>query len=204
MKIGIIGAGEVATIIAAYAADAGHAVALSSQSGPSSDKLQKTIKELGPSATAVTVEEAAARHVVILAVPWSQVEAALSGLPEWGGRILIDATNPFLKTGSKPQMADLGEQGASEVVAALAPGARVVKAFNNTMMKNFAMGPGYSQARRVLFVSGDDATAKDKVTSLIGSFGFTSVDLGDLKTGGRMQEAGRGPLAGHDFLVLES
>jgi len=46
--------------------------------------------------------------------------------------VLIDATNPFVETSPTLVLADLGGKGASEVVAALAPGARIVKAFNRS------------------------------------------------------------------------
>jgi 8-hydroxy-5-deazaflavin:NADPH oxidoreductase len=55
--------------------------------------------------------------------------------------------------------------------------------------------------RRVLFVFGDGAAAKTTVTNLIESFGFATIDLGDLKVGGRMQGAKTAPLAGPDFLL---
>jgi predicted dinucleotide-binding enzyme len=52
------------------------------------------------------------------------------------------------------------------------------------------------------FISGDEADAKEKVRTLIASFGFAVIDLGDLQTGGQMQQAGH-PLGGPDFLIAE-
>ena len=51
----------------------------------------------------------------------------MKGLPAWNGRVLIDATNPFVETSPKLVLANLGGKGASEIVAALAPGARIVR-----------------------------------------------------------------------------
>jgi len=149
---------------------------------------------------AATVQEAAALDYVLLAVPWAAVEAALGGLPAWNGRVLIDATNPFVETSPKLVLADLGGVGASEIVARLAPGARVVKAFNSIVTARFNEGPIKGDGRRVIFVSGDDAEAKAAVKGLIESFGFAVIDLGGLVSGGRMQQAG-GPLAGLDLFV---
>jgi 8-hydroxy-5-deazaflavin:NADPH oxidoreductase len=146
------------------------------------------------------VAEAASAELVLLAVPWLQVEAALTGLPSWNGRILVDATNPFVATAPKLVLAELGDTGASEIVARLAPGARLVKAFNSIRMVHYDVGPRVGAARRVLFVSGDDPEAKSQVAGLIESFGFAAIDLGDLVAGGRLQQAG-GPLAGHDLLL---
>jgi predicted dinucleotide-binding enzyme len=96
-------------------------------------------------------------------------------------------------------LADLGGRGASEVVAALAPGARVVKAFNSIVTARFNEGPIKNGGRRVIFVSGDHSEPNDFVISVIESFGFAAIYLGGLATGGRLQQAG-GPLAGHDIV----
>jgi hypothetical protein len=133
-------------------------------------------------------------------VPWKNVETALRGLPEWNGRVLIDATNPFAETSPKLVLADLGGIGASEIVAGFAPGARIVKAFNSIRMARFNKGPVKGQGKRIIFISGDDETSKRVVKDLIESFGFAVIDLGGLVTGGRMQQAG-GPLAGLDLLI---
>lgn len=120
------------------------------------------MRDLGAGATAVPVARAAAAELVLLAVPWLAVPDALTGLPAWGGRILVDATNPFVAF-DPLQLADLGGSSASEIVAGYAPGARVVRAFNSITMADFDKGPVEETtrgvARRVLFVSGDDPAA---------------------------------------------
>jgi predicted dinucleotide-binding enzyme len=128
MKFGTIGAGAVALGFAREALRAGHQVVLSNRHGP--DSLANLVSELGNGASAAMIAEAASLEYVLFAVPWPNVEDALRGLPPWNGRVLIDATNPFSAYNPKLVLADLGDKGASEVVAALAPGARVVKAFN--------------------------------------------------------------------------
>jgi 8-hydroxy-5-deazaflavin:NADPH oxidoreductase len=65
--------------------------------------------------------EAAAAGVVAIAVPWSRVPAAVTGL-QWDGQAVIDTTNAF--------NADLGGRTSSEIVADLVPGGRLVKAAN--------------------------------------------------------------------------
>jgi predicted dinucleotide-binding enzyme len=122
MKFGTIGAGTVALAFAREALATGHEVVLSSRRGP--DYLVGKVAKLGRGASAATVEEAASLDYVLLAVPWRNVEAALQRLPAWNGRVLIDATNPFIETSPQLVLADLGGKGASEVVAALGPGLR--------------------------------------------------------------------------------
>jgi predicted dinucleotide-binding enzyme len=172
-------------------------VVLSSRRGP--DALGDKVAELGRGASAASVEEAASLDYVLLAVPWRNVESALKSLPAWNGRVLIDATNPFVETSPKLVLADLGGKGASEVVAALAPGARIVKAFNSIVTARFNEGPVKNGGRRVIFVSGDHPEPTVFIKQLIESFGFTAIDLGGLATGGRLQQAG-GPLAGRDLV----
>jgi len=201
MKFGTIGAGAVALAFAREALATGHEVALSGRRGPES--LVGKVAELGHGASAATVGEAASLDYVLLAVPWPNVEDALRGLPAWNGRVLIDATNPFIAYAPKLVLADLGGKGASEVVAGLAPGARVVKAFNSIVTARFNEGPIKNDGRRVIFVSGDHSEPTEFVKSVIEGFGFVPVYLGDLTTGGRLQQAG-GPLAGRDLVDFGS
>ena len=198
MKIGFIGAGAVAQSIARSAIQAGHEVVLSARRGPQA--LGDIVAGLGPNASADTVQEVARLELVMLAVPWLQVPSALDGLPNWAGRILVDTTNPFTQLEPELVLADLGGTGASEIVAAHAPEARVVKAFNAIRMEHYDKGPKFHDGKRVIFVSGDDKDAKAVVIGLVNDFGYAPVDLGGLVSGGRMQQAG-GPIAGRDWVV---
>jgi len=197
MQIGILGAGHVGLAVGRRLIGAGHRVKLSSARGPQA--LTPVARGIG--AEAASVSEAAAADLVLLAVPWPAVADTLDPLPDWQGRILIDATNPFV-TIDPLELADLEGQSASVIVAEHAPGARVVKAFNTITMANFEKGPRQGGARRVLFVSGDDVASKRTVQELITELGYATIDLGGLDEGGRMQQPG-GPLAGLDLLVNE-
>jgi predicted dinucleotide-binding enzyme len=197
MQIGILGAGHVGLAVGRRVIGAGHRVKLSSARG--AQALTPVARGIG--AEAASVSEAAAADLVLLAVPWPAVADTLDPLPDWQGRILIDATNPFV-TIDPLELADLEGQSASVIVAEHAPGARVVKAFNTITMANFEKGPRQGGARRVLFVSGDDVAAKQTVQQLITELGYAAIDLGGLDEGGRMQQPG-GPLAGLDLLVNE-
>ena len=197
MQIGILGAGHVGLAVGRRVIGAGHRVKLSSARGPQA--LTSVAQGIGAEAASVT--EAAVADLVLLAVPWPAVADTLDPLPDWQGRILIDATNPFV-TINPLELADLEGRSASVIVAEHAPAARVVKAFNTITMANFEKGPRQGGARRVLFVSGDDVAAKQTVQQLITELGYAAIDLGGLDEGGRMQQPG-GPLAGLDLLVNE-
>jgi predicted dinucleotide-binding enzyme len=195
MQIGILGAGQVGLAVGRRLIGAGHHVKLSSARGQGA--LTPVAQGIGAEAASMT--EAAAQELVVLALPWPAVPDVLDPLPDWQGRILVDATNPFV-TFNPLQLADLQGRSASVIVAEHAPGARVVKAFNSITMANFEKGPRQGEARRVLFVSGDDVASKQTVQHLITDLGYAPIDLGGLNDGGRMQQPG-GPLAGPDLLV---
>jgi 8-hydroxy-5-deazaflavin:NADPH oxidoreductase len=197
MEIGTIGAGAFAKAFAKQALKAGHKVKLSNRRGP--DSLREIVNQLGPGAMAATKEEAAACEMVLLGVPWDNVPETLASLPKWKNQILIDGTNPFHGQAGDFTPADVGNLSTSQLVAALAPGARVVKALNNMIAPNLEAGPVVNGASRVVFISADDHDAKKRVATLLEGFGYSVVDLGNLRDGGLIQQAG-GPLAGRDFL----
>jgi len=197
MKIGIIGAGGIGQAFAGHMARAGFEVILSNSHGPQT--LAATARKLGGATRAGTREEAAQADVVLLAVPWQQWETALSDLPPWDGRILIDATNAIVFPEFRP--ADLNGTTSSEVVASLAPGARVVKAMNTLAREVLASDPHEAGGQRVLFLSGDDHGAKKEVSGLLTKAGFTAIDLGGLREGGTLQQFG-GRLAALNLIKL--
>ena len=190
MKIGIIGVGAIGSAFAGHLARAGHDLLLSNSRG--ADALADLIRSLGPRARAASRQDAAQADLVILAVPWAQVPAALAGLPAWNGRILVDATNPVVQPGFR--LAELGGRASTEVVASLAPGARVVKAGNTLLAAILASDPRQAGGNRVLFMCGDDAESKAVVNKLFGDVGFATVDLGTLASGARLQQFPGGPL----------
>ena len=190
--IGIIGAGNIGQALARTALRAGRKVVISNSRGPES--LEPLVATLGAGVSAGTVGEAAASEIVAIAVPWTSVAAAVTGL-RWDGQPVIDATNAF--------NADLGGRTSSEIVADLVPGANLVKAANTLRAEVLGADPHDAGGRRVIFLSGDDALAKAAVVELFDAAGFFTIDLGDLVTGGRMQQLG-GPLASHDLVRLPS
>jgi predicted dinucleotide-binding enzyme len=191
MKIGFIGAGTVAQTIAKHVLPFGHKVVLSNTRGPES--LSALVQQLGVGASAGTPQEAAAQEMVVLAVEWWNVQKALSVIPDWSGRILVDATNR-LASANPFRLGDISGRTSSEIVADLAPGAKVVKAFNSVPM-SWISDMSTDKPRTVLFISGDDGAAKKPVADLIEQVGLACIDLGSLAMGGRQQQLG-GPLGG--------
>ena len=214
MSIGIIGAGALGAGFARALARKNIPATISNSRGP--DSLLALTQELGPSIKAATVAEAAKADIVFLAVRWVNLEDALGGLPNWGGRIVIDGTNPVLfldpdspeaKDPANPlgflslKAVDLGSRHSSEIVVEHLPGARVVKAFNHLEPVVFAE-PDVAGGQRVVFYSGEDAAAKAEVAKLIAQLGLFGIDLGGLEVGGRLVQLPGGPLPGLNLVKV--
>ncbi|MGY2492290.1 NADPH-dependent F420 reductase [Cupriavidus sp. CP313] len=198
--IGIIGAGAIGIAFATALARHGIEAVVANSRGP--ETLHAAMQAIGPSIRPGTREEAAAQDIVLVAVNWSKLPLALSGLPEFGGRIVVDANNPIEAPLFRP--ADLHGRSSSAVFADLVPGARVVKAFNHLQPALVSGDPQAEGGRRVLFLSGDDASAKAEVATLIDRLGFFGIDLGSLDVGGRQHQFPGGPLAALNLVTMRS
>lgn len=152
-EVGIIGAGRLGQAMARTVLRAGRQVVLANSRGP--ETLASVVSTLGDGASAGTVEQAARAGIVVIAVPWPRVAAAVEGL-RWDDRIVIDATNNF-------DPSDLNGSTSSQVVAGLVSGARVLKAASTLGAPVLGSDPHEAGGRRVIFLSGDDADAKSEV-----------------------------------------
>jgi predicted dinucleotide-binding enzyme len=126
---------------------------------------------------ASTAEAIAASDLVILAVPYTALPAIAQSVPDWQGKILVDATNP-LAPGLSGLALGTSTSGAEEL-ANLARSARVVKAFNTTGAENMA-DTRYPGGAPMMPVCGDDAEARQRVMALATLVGFEAVDMGPL------------------------
>ena len=187
----IIGAGRLGQAMAGTALRAGRRVVIANSRGPGS--LTSVVRALGEGVSPGTADDAAAAGIVVIAVPWDRVPEAVQGLA-WSGQVVIDATNDWAAD-------DLQGRTSSELVADLIPGARVVKAGNTLGAEVLGSDPQEAGGRRVIFVSGDDADAKADVVAVFQDAGFATIDLGNLATGGAMQQIHH-PLAGVNLIQL--
>lgn len=187
MDIGIIGSGNIGATAAQLFAGAGHRVAISNSRGPES--LRELVASLGADVRAATVPEAASfGDVVMEAIPFGRY----TDLPadELSGKVLITASNYYPRRDGEIPLDGLT---SSELVARHVPDAQVVKAFNTMHYQRLRdegrpdLPPG---ERLAIFLAGDDEPAKGVVARLIEEIGFTPVDTGSLREGGRMQEPG--------------
>lgn len=175
MNIAIIGAGNVGKALAGSATRAGNSVTVSATTGESARAAAEQTGARAAESSRRAVEQA---ELVILAVPYGAVDDVLAGVGEAiAGKIVVDATNPI-----KPDYSGLatGEKSGAEVIQALAPGARVVKAFNTAFAARQA-DPAVTDGLRVDgYVAADDDDAKAAVLGLVEAIGFNPVDAGGL------------------------
>jgi predicted dinucleotide-binding enzyme len=177
LKIAILGTGGVGAALGSRWGAAGHAVSYGSRA-PESEKVQQVVARSGAAAVAKPTRDAiAGAEAILFAVPWPVARQTLESLGNLSGRTLIDCTNPLLSDLSGIELGHIISAG--EQIAAWAPGANVVKAFNTASVK-VMLNPQFGEHRATMFYCGDDAGAKMTVRQLIEDVGFEAVDAGSL------------------------
>ena len=166
MNIGIIGTGAVGQALAHLLRTAGHKVKLGSRT---------------PDHGTVSHERACwDSDIIILAVPYSAVQAALAPLAEViGDRIVIDATNPLNDDWSPLQLGQ--STSAGENVQGWLPRARVVKAFNTIFADIMSVqGINRDGTAATAFIAGNDIDAVNVVKTLATELGVHPMVTGPL------------------------
>ncbi|MER9657229.1 NAD(P)-binding domain-containing protein [Mesorhizobium sp. M0152] len=185
MKIGIIGAGNIGSLVAKKLDAAGHQVKLANSRGPES--LADTVAGTGIQAVG---REAAVldADVVILSVPFAKnpdLATILAGAP--AGTIVVDTSNYYPTRDSKIFEVDSGKPETVWVSEQV--GRPLVKAWNALLAQTLAEAglEAGAPGRIAIPISGDDAAAKALVSDLISVTGFDTVDAGTLEESWRLQ-----------------
>ena len=182
MKIGILGTGDVGQSLAKGLIGLGHEVMIGSRES-GGDKLGKAVASVGGGARGGTFAEAAAfGEMVALCCLGAAIESVLglAGPKNLAGKVLIDATNPLdFSRGFPPRLSSMEDGSAGQMVQRLAPGARVVKAFNTAGNTTY-VNPSYVGGPPDMFICGDDDTAKAAVAEICKGFGWGVIDLGGI------------------------
>ncbi|MFD4872416.1 NADPH-dependent F420 reductase [Streptomyces sp. NPDC058420] len=173
--ISIVGLGNAARALAARALAGGNAVEII---GRDSAKAKELAAALG-GATAGTTGAAPVGDIVVLAVPYA---GAATVVKEYGdalrGKIIVDITNPVTPDLLGFVVPD-DSSGAQEIARAAPADAHVVKAFNTVFSHVLAAGPAEDRPLDV-FIAGDDAQAKARVSAFVESLGLRPWDTGEL------------------------
>lgn len=181
MKVGVLGSGQVAKVLAKAFLETGHEVMLGSRDASKvagwSDHAQ---------AKAGTFAETAAfGQCIVLAVKGTvAVDAVkLAGLENLAGKTVIDATNPIAEAppvNGILQFFTGPNDSLMERLQAAAPEANFVKAFScvgnaHMFRPNFPGGPP------TMFICGNNADAKAEVNAILKDFGWDSEDVGKVE-----------------------
>ena len=191
MTTAIIGVGNIGGALARHLVEGGEPVMLAAREKPDAAALAG---ELGPLASAATVQEAIeAADVVVLAV-W--FDALKQVVPEYAGlldgKVVADASNPLGFTADGKPFRTLPEdQSQGSLVAAMLPaGARYVKAFGTLGAGSLADSANRAPRRAVLFYATDDDLAAAAIERLITVAGFDPVKAGGVNEAVRIEMPG--------------
>lgn len=185
MDITIIGIGNMGRGIATRALAAGHTVTLLGHEPGKADTLTG---ELSGDVRAGTVGDELTSDVVVLAVWYQALDDVLARYgDQLAGKVVIDITNPVDPSTFEPLTVEAGS--AAQEIAAKAPGAKVVKAFNTTFAGTLVAGAVASQPLDV-FLAADDEDAKAAVRELAESAGLRAVDAGPLAHARQLEAMG--------------
>lgn len=188
MRIGIIGAGNIGSVLTRRLTQLGHEVQVANSRGP--ETLRDLAGETG--ATAVTATQAAKdKDLVVVTIPEGRVPELppdLFDAEPSDGTVVVDTGNyyPRQRDGRIAEI-EAGLPESRWVERQL--GHPVVKAFNNIYADHLLSNgqPAGTDGRIALPVAGDDPAAKAVVTRLIDELGFDSVDAGGLDESWRQQ-----------------
>ncbi|MDF2559562.1 MAG: oxidoreductase coenzyme F420-dependent [Microbacterium sp.] len=183
LRIALIGAGNVARALGSRWAAAGHQIVIGERSSGSAGRLATQVGKAA--ATAAPSDAARWADVVLLAVPWADLDdaLALAGAADGAlsGKVVIDPTNPVAH-GDGRHLLEHGS--AAENIAVRAPGAHIVKAFNVYPADHWKA----ATAQDVVALAGDDDVALDTVGRLVRAVGAVPHTVGGLHRARQIEE----------------
>jgi 8-hydroxy-5-deazaflavin:NADPH oxidoreductase len=161
----------------------GHQVMLGTRD-PKKPDVQEWVQNT-PGTTGGTFEETAKfGELIVLATLGRVVENVidLAGTKHFTGKPVIDATNPLSDAAPIDgvlQFTTGPNESLAEKIQAKIPGAYVVKAFNSVGASRM-INPQYKQDIPTMFICGNNAEAKTKVSEIIEQFGWEPFDCGTI------------------------
>lgn len=189
MKIAVLGTGAVGRAVSAKLDELGHDVVVGTRDVDALREREDAAAWLAahPAVTPLTFRDAAGHgDVVVLATGGGVALDVLdtAGAPHLAGKVLLDITNPLdFSGGFPPRLSVVNDDSLAEQIQRTFPDVRVVKTLN-TVNASLMVDPGkLAGGSHTVFVSGNDAEAKQVASDLLTEFGWTDIlDLGDLST----------------------
>jgi len=168
--------------IGTRAAAGGHSVTFVDANPEVAEKAAADVKasaKKGAKVSAASLGDAVLGDVVVLAVWYgTNIEIAKQLGTKLAGKVVVDIANPLNSTYDGLATAP-DSSSAEDLAKAIASGAKVVKAFNTTFAGTLVTGESGGQKLDV-FIAGDDADAKSKVSQLVTDGGMRAIDAGPL------------------------
>jgi len=181
VNVGILGSGDVGRALAAGFASLGHEVTVGSRSP---EKLRDWAAASERLHAGTFAEAAAFGDILVLATLGAGTAEAieLAGRDAFGGKVVIDTTNPLdFSRGMPPTLFVGTTDSLGEQIQRLLPEARVVKAFN-TVGNAHMVNPKFPGGPPDMFIGGNDDAAKKIVSQICEHFGWGVIDLGGIET----------------------
>ena len=190
MTTAIIGVGNLGAALARHLVAGHEPVVLAAKDTAHAESLAK---ELGPNASAASVEDAIrGADVVVLAIWLDQIRGLVpTEARALENKIVVDPSNP-LGFDEKGQMLRTlpDDQSAGSIVAALLPAsAHYVKAFGTLSAESLASSAS-REPRAALFYATDDDLAAGTVERLIRAAGFDPLKAGGAAAAVRIEMPG--------------
>jgi 8-hydroxy-5-deazaflavin:NADPH oxidoreductase len=176
-RIAIVGAGNVGGNLAVRLVEAGYQVRLGLK--PGGDAREVIDRTAGRATAAPAPEAVAGADIVFIALPAAAAVPVARELP-LDGKIVVDCTNPLRWDGG-PVWAPPAEGSSAAAIAAAAPGAKVVKGFNQFGAEIHLDPKLAAGARANVYLASDDAEAKARVAAVAERAGFSPIDSGPLR-----------------------
>jgi predicted dinucleotide-binding enzyme len=179
MKIAFIGHGNVGGTLADRLQRLGHEVAVAAPDAKA-ESVQRLLARNPALRVASPVTAVAGAEIVALATPFQANTGVLTPLKDvLAGKILIDCTNPI---GPGLSHGLSSRQSGTELIQALLPATRVVKAFSIYGFENLEEPPcSASGVKPVMMFCGNDAAAKATIAGLLTELGWEPLDVGGVE-----------------------
>ena len=184
MKFGVLGTGMVGLAISNRLAELGHEVMIGTREpAKSGDKLKSKNEAVRVGTFA---ESATFGQILFNATNGAGALEALNmaGESNLNGKVLVDISEPLdFSNGMPPALFVSNTDSLGEQIQRAFPQVKVVKTLN-TITANVMVYPQHvANGDHHVFVSGNDAQAKEQVVDILKSFGWIHIlDLGDITT----------------------
>jgi predicted dinucleotide-binding enzyme len=186
-KIGVFGTGIVGNTIGTKMIQLGYKVMMGSRTA-ANEKAAAWATANGQNASTGTFGDAVLFADIIFNCTKGDIALQVfeqAGIDNFKGKIIVEISNPLdfskgMPASLIPQYTNTNSLG--EEIQKLLPGANVVKTLNMVNCE-VMVNPKKSGGDPTMFVSGNNAEAKERVTKLLNQFGWTDIiDLGDITT----------------------